>query len=125
MATLRRRLAWIVCGWMCCQLSLLTATPVSLFAHMPQAADAITCTCIHTGNAECPMHHPAKKKSGCECRSGTDPDAANLVSLLGPIAVLAASPRQLAPPAISKSSIRPNTQFIDFVAPPDGPPPRA
>ena len=125
MNVIRRRLAWVASCWLCCQLSLLAGTPLSLFAHAPQAADAIACTCMHTGNAECPMHHPAKKKSGCECRSGNDPDAANIVSLLGPIAVLAVTQSQLAPPAITKSPVRPITQFIDFVASPDGPPPRA
>ena len=120
----RRRLALVACGWLCVQLSVLTAAPASLFAHEAQAADALACTCVHTGTAECPMHHPAKK-SGCECRNTTDPDTASLVSLIGPIAVLAAAPQQLAPPAIAKSPIRPITQFIDFVAPPDGPPPRA
>lgn len=120
----RRRLAWIACGWLCVQLSLLTAAPLSLFANAPHADASMECTCVHTGNTECPMHHPAKK-SGCECRNTTDPDAASLVSLIGPIAVLAAAPSQMAPPAISKSPVRPVTQFIDFVAPPDGPPPRA
>ena len=104
---------------------MLTAAPASLFAHPLQVADAITCTCVHTGNAECPMHRPKSQKRGCECRNTTDPDAANLISLIGPSAVLAATPSQLAPPAIAKSPVRPITQFIDFVAPPDGPPPRA
>jgi hypothetical protein len=122
---LRKRLSWIACGWLCCQLSLLTAAPAALCAHPLEAADAVTCTCIHTGNAECPMHHPKSQKRGCECRNTTDPDAASLVSLIGPIAVLAATPHRLAPPAIAKSPVRPITQFIDFVAPPDGPPPRA
>ena len=102
--------------------------PLSLLTHAPEAADAVTCTCAHTGHGECPMHHPKPKDTkprGCECRSGTDPDAANIVSLLGPIAVLAVTQSQLAPPAITKSPVRPITQFIDFVASPDGPPPRA
>ena len=118
-------MAWIACGWLCCQLSLLTAAPLSLLSHAPQAADAITCTCIHADSAECPMHHPAKKKPGCECRSGTDPDVANIVSLLGPIAVLSAAPSHVEPPAITKLPSSPITRFVSVVAPPDGPPPRA
>lgn len=101
------------------------AAPLSLFTHAPQAADAVTCTCIHTGTAECPMHHPVKKKSGCECRSGTDPDAANIVSLLGPIAVLASAPAHLAPPPITQLPDYSITRFASVFAPPDGPPPRA
>jgi len=71
------------------------------------------------------MHHPAKKTPGCQCRSTTDPDAATVVSLLGPVAVLASAPSRLAPPAIAKSPIHHITKFIGFDAPPDGPPPRA
>ena len=112
-------------AWLFCQLSLLAGTPLSLFAHAPQAADAITCTCIHTGNAECPMHHPKSQKRGCECRSGTDPDASNIVSLLGPIAVLASAPSHIEPLSITRLPSYPITRFVSVVAPPDGPPPRA
>jgi hypothetical protein len=119
----RRRLSWIACGWLCCQLSL-TAAPLTLFSHASQAAGAVTCTCIHTGNAECPMHHPKPQKRGCECRNTADPDAANIVSLLGPIAVLASAPSHLAPPPITQLPDYSITRFIGFVAPPDGPPPR-
>jgi hypothetical protein len=104
---------------------VLTAAPASLFAHAPQAADAVTCTCIHTGNAQCPMHHPKSQKRGCECRNTTDPDAANIVSLLGPIAVLTSAPAHLMPPSITQLPIYPINKFSDFVPVPAGPPPRA
>jgi hypothetical protein len=123
---LRRRLSWIACAWLCCQLSL-TAAPLSLLTHAPEAADLVACTCAHTGHGECPMHHPKpqSQKRGCECRSGADPDAANIVSLIGPIAVLANVPSHLAPPPITQLPAYPITRFVDFVAPLDSPPPRA
>ena len=71
------------------------------------------------------MHHPAKKKPGCECRNTTDPDAASLVSLLGPIAVLNADAANPEPPAITKLPNYSITRFVSFIAPPAGPPPRA
>lgn len=120
----RSRLSWIACAWLCCQLSILTASPMSLVAHAPGAADAITCTCAHTGNATCPMHHPAKPASSCECRSGTDPDATSIVSLLGPTAVLASAPSQLAPPSCKQFTIYPITKFTDAIPPVTSPPPR-
>jgi hypothetical protein len=104
---------------------MLTAAPSSLFAHAPQAADAVTCTCVHTGNAQCPMHHPKPQQHGCECRNTTDPDAANILSLLGPIAVLAAAPARLGPQSITRLPIYPINKFTGFVTAPDGPPPRA
>jgi len=120
----KRGLAWVVCAVLSSQLAVLTAAPLSLLLHAPQAADAIACTCAHTGHAECPMHHP-KKTSGCECRSTTDPDAASLVSLLGPVAVLSDAPARIAAPPITKSPSSSITRFTDAVASPDGPPPRA
>jgi len=125
MVFFRRRLLWLASTLLCCQLSLLTVAPVSLFAHAPEAADAVTCTCVHTGSGQCPMHHPAQKKSGCECRNSTDPDAASIVSLLGPSAVLADTPSALTPPVATKSPIHQIARFTNEVAPPDGPPPRA
>jgi hypothetical protein len=125
---LRRRLSWIACGWLCCQLAALTLAPVSLVAASSHAADSLTCTCVHGHDgpdAYCPMHHPAKSKSGCECRSTTDPDAPTIVSLIGPIAVLADASLSVTPPPITKLPTYPITQFVGFVAAPDGPPPRA
>jgi hypothetical protein len=122
---LRRRLAWIVCGWLCCQLSILTAAPLSLLSGMPHAADSVTCTCAHAGATECPMHHSKPKKDGCECRSTTDPDAGAVLSLLGPIAVLASAPSADAPLAITKSPAHQITTFTSRIAPPTSPPPRA
>src|ERR1043166_3354453 len=119
----RRHLSWLSGVWLCCQVAVLTTTPVSLLVHTPQAADAITCTCTHTGHDECPMHHPKQKR--CQCRSTTDPDAASLISLLGPIAVLTDMPARLAPPLATPSSDRQATRFASFVAVPAGPPPRA
>src|SRR6185369_8986503 len=100
MEALRRRLAWVACGWLCCQLSVLTAAPVSLLSA-PHAAEAPGCTCIHGANAQCPMHHPAQPKPDCQCRSTTDPGAATLVSLLGPAAVLVPALPHAAPSSIA------------------------
>jgi hypothetical protein len=125
MQLFRRRLAWVVSGWLCCQLSVLTAAPLSLFANASHAADPMSCTCIHTGNALCPMHHPATPKSNCQCRNTTDPDAATIVSLLGPLAVLATAPQHAAPLSITRSPDHQITGFVSIAAPPDGPPPRA
>jgi len=111
--------------WLVCQLSLLAAAPVSLSVHAPDAVDAVTCTCVHTGNALCPMHHPAKPKPGCECRNSTDPGAASLVTLLGPIAVLTGTPARLTPPSITQLPIYSANKFSDFIPVPTGPPPRA
>ena len=125
MATLRGRLSAIACAWLCCQLSILTAAPASLLSGMPHASDSVTCTCGHAGATECPMHHSKPKKEGCECRSTTDPDAAAMLSLLGPIAILAEPPCQAVPVHITKSPDRHITTSTSTIAPPTPPPPRA
>ena len=69
------------------------------------------------------MHH-SKSKSTCECRGTTDTSSATLVSLLGPIAILADLP-MVAPAEIAATPDHLITLFTGVVASPDGPPPRA
>jgi hypothetical protein len=125
MSRIRQSAAWIVCGWLCCQLSVLTAAPLSLFASAPHTTDAISCTCVHGANGQCPMHHPANPKPDCQCRSTADPDAAAIVSLLGPIAILADARTFTTRLPITTSPAHQITTFISFTSAPDGPPPRA
>ena len=80
---------------------------------------------IHTGNAACPMHHPAKSPSNCSCRGTTDPGSATLITLLGPVAVLADTPASAAPAPITTSPHHSSTKFTGVILVPDGPPPRA
>jgi hypothetical protein len=124
MGRLRRHITWIVCGWLCCQLAVLTAAPLSLSANAEHAADSMSCTCVHTGNAQCPMHHPARPKPACECRNTSDPDAATIVSLLGPIAVLSDTAVQLTALPITQLPDYSVSRFTHFLTAPDGPPPR-
>ena len=125
MNAVRLRLAWIAGAWLCCQFSLLAAAPLSLSTSAAHSSQAIACTCVHTGTAQCPMHHPVSRKRGCECRNTTNPDAASIVSLLGPVAVLADATSQPATPSINQLPTYPITRFTSLPASPDGPPPRA
>src|SRR5215467_12679627 len=125
MRVFRRRLSWVACGWVCCQLSVMLTVQLSLVASGAHAADAISCTCVHGANGQCPMHRPANSKPNCQCRNTSDPDAAAIVSLLGPIAVLADAPAHATTLSITQLPNFPITRFTSFFAPPDGPPPRA
>ena len=123
--TVRRHLSWFACAWLCCQLSLLTVAPVSLCARADQASQP-ACTCVHADNATCPMHHPAKSPSGCNCRSNA-PDSGSLavVSLLGPVAVLPDATASRVEPQVTGSPNHQISRFTSWIAVPDGPPPRA
>jgi len=125
MGRIRKHVAWIVGGWLCCQLSLLTAAPLSLLASTPHAADAISCTCVHGADGQCPMHHPANPKPDHQCRSAANPDAAAILSLLGPIAVLADARTFTAQLPVTASPAHQVTRIFSFTSAPDGPPPRA
>jgi hypothetical protein len=124
MRVFRRRLSWVVCGWLCCQLSVMLTAQLSLASGI-HAADAISCTCVHGSNGQCPMHRPGNSKPNCQCRNASDPDAAAIVSLLGPTAVLADAPEVTATDPITQLPNYPITRFTSFIASPDGPPPRA
>jgi hypothetical protein len=125
MGRIRRHVAWMVSGWLCCQLSLLTAAPLSLFANAPHSVDAISCTCVHGENGQCPMHHPASPKPAHQCRSAANPDATAVLSLLGPIAVLADARTYTAQLPLTTSPAHHVTRFVSVTSAPDGPPPRA
>lgn len=122
---MRRRLPWIIGTWLCCQLSLLTAAPMSLLSGALHASDSVTCTCAHAGATECPMHHSTPKKSGCECRNTTDPDAGAVLSMLGPIAVLADARPTVPSAHVTQSPDSQVAPVVSVVVAPDGPPPRA
>ena len=124
MRPFRQHIAWIVCGWLCCQLSVLTAAPLSLFAGLPQAADSIACTCAHGASGQCPMHHQTAPKPDCRCSNATDPGSAAIVSLLGPIAILAEARTFATRLPITLSPAHQVSRFNSFTNAPDGPPPR-
>ena len=60
---------------------------------MPHAADPMTCTCVHTGNAQCPMHHPAKPKPAASAATPPIPTRPQSSRCSARLAVLAARRR--------------------------------
>jgi hypothetical protein len=127
MRGVRRHLGLVFGAWLVCHVGVLTITPVSMCASLAASAQEQTCTCDHSGAAECPMHHRATQstKSSCSCRSTGDTALATLGAFLGPIAVL--SPQvHLAAPLHSTNRVSFFTiSLIDAPARPDSPPPRA
>jgi hypothetical protein len=126
MRRVRRHVARIAGGWLLFQASVLSLTSVSLCAGMIAAAAAQSCTCAHGDGQECPMH-PSKptSKSSCSCRSTNDSTTAALVSLVGPVAVLARAASIVAPSAISTFQVTARTSPAATPVAPDPPPPRA
>lgn len=125
MPHLRRRLSWILSGWLLMQLVGIVA-PVALAAAGIDLEETCTCPGVEHG-ATCPMHHPATRtktddSTRCTLRSATAPVDAALLSL-GVVGVV---------PSIASVSveIRP-TPVVTIVRSligrselPDSPPPR-
>jgi hypothetical protein len=126
MVFVRRRLSWLICAWLACQIAGVAAAPITFCCKdVPTATDEQNCCPGLMPGQLCPMHHrTAAGKNECTMRSLCAPADAMLVALAGTIAVL--------PPATAVvSSFDPG----DVVAPsaptaiartsrPESPPPR-
>jgi hypothetical protein len=125
MRWVRQHLVLIAGAWLLCQASTLGLTPVSLCAEMTAHATDQRCTCADGDGHECPMHHVPTSKSSCTCRSTNDATTVAVMSLLGPVAVLA-HVTSLTAPALS-SYVQPNSHSFPLSGAviPDSPPPRA
>ena len=82
MCTVRRHLGWIVCAWLVCQVSAVTAAPLLL-------AGSDLCTCPADGlGAACPMHHAQADIGECVLKSAAPVSVVTLASLLGAVGVI-------------------------------------
>lgn len=125
MLRIRCRLSWLVCGWLVCQLGVLTFASAALYAETPGGSAIGVCTCSHGDGRDCPMHHQTPKSKSGSCRSANDAGSAGVVSLLGPLAVLP-RPKTVGEPVVTSDSSRQRPTFSSQLFPiPDAPPPRA
>jgi hypothetical protein len=60
MTCLRRRLAWLVSGWLACQFAGVAAAPL-VFWQIPTTHSEERCDCPLEAGAACPMHHTATR----------------------------------------------------------------
>jgi len=123
---MRHRLVQLVGGWLVFQFALLAVPPAVLWSALPYEVATTACTCSHADGASCPMHHPPSKSTDpCSCRSASETGVAAMMALLGPQAVLADLLGAAVPVALAESA-RPRGSFpSDWIAVPDGPPPRS
>ena len=131
MHAFRRRLAWVVCGWLACQMAGVFAGPVLMW-RVTAAHDDRECECPVTPGQACPMHHNGNGKdhdgkrddTTCKLRNALPPADAALFAhggfgiLPGPIAVA----RVLDPGAIVATAA---PSAVLRVYRPESPPPRS
>jgi hypothetical protein len=127
MLFIRRRLSWLICAWLMCQIAGVAAAPIMFCCKdVPTAADERECCAGLMPGQLCPMHHkPAEGKNDCKLRNACAPADAMLVALAGGAGTLPAATAVVnafeagdvlassAPTAIARTT------------PPESPPPRA
>jgi hypothetical protein len=126
MPLVRRRLSWVVCIWLACQVAGVVAAPLAFCCRAVPVADddEICCPGLLPGQI-CPMHHKREGDRTCKMRDACSRADAGLVALAGvvgllPDATIAVSAfavggpvRAIVPSAISRAYR------------PESPPPRA
>jgi hypothetical protein len=91
MLFVRRRLSWLICAWLTCQIAGIAAAPITFCCKdVPTVADEEDCCPGLLPGQLCPMHHKtaAGSKSDCKMRNICAPADAMLVALAGGIGVL-------------------------------------
>jgi hypothetical protein len=130
MRWMRSQHARIAGGWLVIHLCLLASVPTALCSMGSSSAVAVKCTCDHADGGMCAMHHSRSVSAlttdhhSCACRSASDPAAAMAASLLGPVAVLAASASAILPTMAGTSLPAFNPAQLDSSSVPHSPPPR-
>ena len=128
MLFVRRRLSWLVCAWLMCQVAGIAAAPIAFCCKdVTAAADEEDCCEGLQPGQYCPMHHKTAGggKNECKMRSACAPTDAMLVALAGGIGPVEGStsvvndfvPGEFVAPLAATSIVR--------SVPPDPPPPRA
>lgn len=126
MLFVRRRLSWLVCMWLTCQVAGFAAAPIAFCCKDVPADEQDCCEGLQPGQY-CPMHHKTAGggKNECKMRSACAPVDAMLVALAGGTGLVERSTAVVNNfvagdfvPAIAPTSIA-------RTVPPDPPPPRA
>jgi len=126
MVRIRRRLSWLICGWLAVQLAGAVAAPLAFRCQDAQAAGDLPACCKALAPGQtCPMHHHQHEHDRtCKMRSVCGRADAALVTLTGGLGILP-------PPTIRVTAFVPGESIAwsDAVAPlcdprPDSPPPR-
>lgn len=82
MRPVRRRLGWLICAWLVCQLAGVAAVPLLL------ASDQLCACPTSTPGAACPMHQAQRDSDECVVRSAAPVPAATLASLINVAGVI-------------------------------------
>src|SRR3954465_12044026 len=122
----RRRIAWMICGWLVCQVAGVAAAPLAFCCRAVPAADPDDKCCPGMLPGQiCPMHHTRKGVRTCKMRNACPRADAALIGLAATLGTIPEST-----PAVT---VFDSGRFLARFAPsairrahvPESPPPRA
>jgi hypothetical protein len=124
-AKFRRLLVPVTVAWLVFHVSVVAGTTI-LLATSGATAEEIICTCKHgADHGMCPMHRKPADSAGCRLQSTQSDLSSALLSLFGPLAVPAATADVVAMISAPLPKGYDATLPLDWIAPPDAPPPRS
>jgi hypothetical protein len=127
MSLVRRRLSWLITGWLACQFAGYVAAPFALCCEDASATALPKCCQGVAPGQTCPMHHRhgGDEDSTCKMRNACARGDSALVSLGSGLGILA-------PPTIDVTAFAVRDRLTASLSPtilrtdrPESPPPRA
>lgn len=126
MAFVRRRLSWVVCIWLACQLAGVAAAPLSFCCRaVPMTDDDEVCCPGLLPGQVCPMHHKREGERTCKMRDACGRADAGLVALAGIVGLLPDATVAVKAFAVSDPVLTIAPSAIARAYRPESPPPRA
>jgi len=125
MTRVRRRLSWVVCVWLACQLAGAVAAPLAFCCRaVPVDDDEVCCPGLLPGQI-CPMHHKREGDRTCKMRDACGRADAGLVALAGVVGLLPDPTEAVNAFAFSGAVRAAVPSAIARAYRPESPPPRA
>jgi hypothetical protein len=118
----RRRISWVLAGWLLCQFAGVAA-PL-LFAAKAAVEELCFCPDAEPG-AACPMHAKKEAPAGNSLKSDCNPSDAALLSLAGGAGILSETFALTASDDVVEYIDVLASEPTSVVSHPDSPPPRA
>jgi hypothetical protein len=126
MLLVRRRISWVVCIWLACQVAGVVAAPLAFCCHaLPTADDdGVCCPGLLPGQI-CPMHHKREGDPTCKMRDACGRADAGLVALAGVVGLLPDATDAVSAFRVGDQVRTTEPSSIARASRPESPPPRA
>jgi hypothetical protein len=122
MGVIRRRLSWLIAGWLVCQIASATGAPV--FAALGLDEDAC-CRGLAPGQT-CPMHHHSRENDRtCKMRSACPRGETAILALAGGVGILPDATDVVTAFVLGEPVASPRPAPVTRTTRPESPPPRA